>query len=162
QAGGGRCRQPKGAVQSLRPFATILAERSVGGARQTRRRPQRIHPVGGAGTRMTTWIEIGELNDIPVLGSRVVRTASGDIAVFRTADDEVFALDDRCPHKGGPLSQGIVHNKRVTCPLHNFVIELRSGTAVAPDEGCTRAHPTKVENNTVWLCVQTAAAVPAE
>jgi nitrite reductase (NADH) small subunit len=111
---------------------------------------------------MSNWIEIGTLNDIPVLGSRVVRTASGDIAVFRTADDEVFALDDRCPHKGGPLSQGIVHNKRVTCPLHNFVIELKSGAAVAPDEGCTRAHPVKVENSTVWLCVQKAAAVPAE
>ncbi|MBR1274072.1 nitrite reductase small subunit NirD [Bradyrhizobium sp. AUGA SZCCT0283] len=111
---------------------------------------------------MSNWIEIGALNDIPVLGSRVVRTASGDIAVFRTAGDEVFALDDRCPHKGGPLSQGIVHNKRVTCPLHNFVIELRSGTAVAPDEGCTRAHPVKVENDTVWLCVQTASAVAAE
>jgi nitrite reductase (NADH) small subunit len=111
---------------------------------------------------MTKWIEIGALNDIPVLGSRVVRTAGGDIAVFRTGDDEVFALDDRCPHKGGPLSQGIVHNKHVTCPLHNFVIELKSGTAAAPDEGCTRAHPTRVENNTVWLCVQTAAVVPAE
>ena len=64
------------------------------------------------------------MNDIPQLGSRVVRTAAGDIAVFRTADDEVFALDDRCPHKGGPLTQGIVHDKRVTCPLHNWVIEL--------------------------------------
>ena len=111
---------------------------------------------------MTNWIEIGTLNDIPVLGSRVVRTASGDIAVFRTADDEVFALDDRCPHKGGPLSQGIVHNKRVTCPLHNFVIELKTGTAVAPDEGCTRTHPAKVENGTVWLGVKTAVSVPAE
>ena len=111
---------------------------------------------------MTKWIEIGTLSDIPVLGSRVVRTPSGDIAVFRTADDEVFALDDRCPHKGGPLSQGIVHNKRVTCPLHNFVIELKSGTAVAPDEGCRRAHPTKVENDSVWLCLQAATAVPAE
>jgi nitrite reductase (NADH) small subunit len=111
---------------------------------------------------MTKWIEIGTLNDIPVLGSRVVRTASGDIAVFRTSDDEVFALDDRCPHKGGPLSQGIVHNKRVTCPLHNFVIELKSGMAVAPDEGCTRAHPAKVENGIVWLGVQAAVTVPAE
>jgi nitrite reductase (NADH) small subunit len=111
---------------------------------------------------MTKWIEIGTLNDIPVLGSRVVRTASGDIAVFRTSDDEVFALDDRCPHKGGPLSQGIVHNKRVTCPLHNFVIELKSGMAVAPDEGCTRAHPAKVEGGIVWLGVQAAATVPAE
>lgn len=111
---------------------------------------------------MSKWIEIGTLNDIPVLGSRVVRTATGDIAVFRTSDDEVFALDDRCPHKGGPLSQGIVHNKRVTCPLHNFVIELKSGMAVAPDEGCTHAHPTKVENGIVWLGVRAAVAVAAE
>ena len=105
---------------------------------------------------MTRWIEIGALNDIPRLGSRVVRTASGDIAVFRSADDDVFALDDRCPHKGGPLSQGIVHNKRVTCPLHNFVIELASGEAVAPDTGCTRVHPTKVENGMVWLSLRQA------
>ncbi len=111
---------------------------------------------------MTNWIEIGALSDIPVLGSRVVKTASGNIAVFRTGDDEVFALDDRCPHKGGPLSQGIVHNKRVTCPLHNFVIDLKSGVAVAPDEGCTRAHPAKVENNIVWLYVQTAAAASVD
>ena len=152
----------KALFEPFRPFAAILAERSLGGARQRGVDRNEFTAARGAGTRMTSWIEIGALNDIPVLGSRIVRTASGDIAVFRTADDEVFALDDRCPHKGGPLSQGIVHNKRVTCPLHNFVIELKSGAAVAPDEGCTRAHPTKVENNTVWLCVQTAAAVPAE
>ena len=108
---------------------------------------------------MSNWIEIGRLQDIPRLGSRVVRTASGNIAVFRTESDEVFALDDRCPHKGGPLSQGIVHNRRVTCPLHNFVIELDSGKAVASDEGCTHSHPAKVENGIVWLSVrQTAAA----
>ncbi len=111
---------------------------------------------------MTRWIEIGALNDIPVLGSRVIKTASGNIAVFRTGHDEVFALDDRCPHKGGPLSQGIVHNRRVTCPLHNFVIELKTGTAVAPDEGCTRTHPAKVENGMVWLGLRTAVSVPAE
>ncbi|MBR0753439.1 nitrite reductase small subunit NirD [Bradyrhizobium jicamae] len=108
---------------------------------------------------MTNWIQIGALTDIPKLGSRVVRTAGGDIAVFRTADDEVFALNDRCPHKGGPLSQGIVHNKRVTCPLHNFVIELKTGEAVAPDEGCTASHPTKVENGIVWLSLRQPALV---
>ena len=111
---------------------------------------------------MTQWIKIGVLDDIPRLGSRVVRTASGDIAVFRSNDDEVFALDDRCPHKGGPLSQGIVHNKRVTCPLHNFVIELASGNAVAPDEGCAHSHPAKVENGTVWLSVRQVAGAPAD
>ena len=107
---------------------------------------------------MSNWIEIGALKDIPRLGARVVRTASGDIAVFRTENDEVFALDDRCPHKGGPLSQGLVHNRRVTCPLHNFVIELESGKAVAPDEGCTHSHPAKVENGIVWLSVRQSKA----
>jgi nitrite reductase (NADH) small subunit len=107
---------------------------------------------------MSNWIEIGALKDIPRLGSRVVRAASGNIAVFRTENDEVFALDDHCPHKGGPLSQGIVHNRRVTCPLHNFVIELESGKAVAPDEGCTHSHPAKVENGIVWLSVRQSKA----
>ncbi len=107
---------------------------------------------------MSSWIEIGALKDIPRLGSRVVRTASGNIAVFRTENDEVFALDDRCPHRGGPLSQGIVHNRRVTCPLHNFVIELESGRAVAPDEGCTHVYPVKVENGIVLLSVRHSAA----
>ena len=108
-------------------------------------------------------IAVCRLDDIPKLGARRYQAGEGKvIAIFRTENDEVFAVSDACPHKGGPLSQGIVHNKRVTCPLHNFVIELKSGTAVAPDEGCTRSHPTKVENDVVWLCVQTAAAVPAE
>ena len=107
---------------------------------------------------MSNWIEIGALKDIPRLGSRVVRTATGNIAVFRTESDEVFALDDRCPHKVGPLSQGLVHNRRVTCPLHNFVIELESGRAVAPDEGCTHSHPAKVENGIVWLSIRQRAA----
>jgi len=106
---------------------------------------------------MTTWFQVGPLDDIPPLGSRVVRTPHGDIAVFRTDGDEVFALDDRCPHKQGPLSQGIVHNRRVTCPLHNFVIELATGQAVAPDQGCTQAYPAKVENGVVWLSLQQTA-----
>ena len=102
---------------------------------------------------MTGWIQIGSLNDIPRLGSRVVRTPQGNIALFRTEDDAVFALDDRCPHKNGPLSQGIVHNGRVTCPLHNFVIDLASGQAIAPDEGCTRSYPTKIEGGLVWFAI---------
>lgn len=100
---------------------------------------------------MTDWIEIGQLDDIPKLGARVVKTADGDIAVFRAADDHVFALLDECPHKGGPLSQGIVHGHKVTCPLHNWVIELGSGEAMAPDEGCARGYSVKVEAGTISL-----------
>jgi len=102
---------------------------------------------------MTVWTDIGEADSIPPLGSRVVRSQRGDIAIFRTSDDQYFALDDRCPHRGGPLSQGIVHGRRVTCPLHNFVIELESGRAVAPDEGCAHRHEVRVVAGKLQLAV---------
>lgn len=97
------------------------------------------------------WFEVGSLKEIPPLGSRVVRTAQGDVAVFRAGDDSVFALDDRCPHKGGPLSQGIVYGHAVACPLHNWCIELATGCAVAPDVGATQSHSVKVEEGLVYL-----------
>ncbi len=98
-----------------------------------------------------TWLEVCLLEDIPVLGSRVVRRATGDIAVFRNGDSEVFALRDSCPHKGGPLSQGIVFGKRVACPLHNWVINMDSGKAVEPDEGCATRYLCKVESGMVFV-----------
>ena len=100
---------------------------------------------------MNTWQKILTLQDIPKLGARVIKTAQGDIAVFRTVDDEVFALRDKCPHKGGPLSQGIVFGKKVACPLHNWNISLEDGNAVAPDVGCAQRFPIKVENGEVYL-----------
>ena len=100
---------------------------------------------------MQNWTRIGQLADIPRQGSRVVATAAGDIALFRSQDDRVFAVRDRCPHRGGPLSQGIVHGHRVTSPLHNWVIDLTSGEAVAPDTGQTFCHAVKVEDGCVWL-----------
>lgn len=101
-----------------------------------------------------TWVEVGTIEDIPVLGARVVTTEQGDIAVFRTADNEVFALHDKCPHKGGPLSQGIVYGKSVACPLHNWSIQLENGDAVAPDEGHTACFQVRVEDNRVFLFLQ--------
>lgn len=100
---------------------------------------------------MQDWIEIGPLQDIPPLGARVVRTAQGDIAVFRNAQDEVFALLDKCPHKGGPLSQGIVYDRSVACPLHGWCIKLTDGHAAAPDEGHTPFYPVKIIDGRVHL-----------
>ena len=97
------------------------------------------------------WIRIGALEDVPVLGSRVVKTPDGTIAVFRTRSDRVFALRDECPHKKGPLSQGIVHDNRVTCPLHNWVIQLEDGNAVAPDVGCVQTYPVRLIDGTIYL-----------
>ena len=99
-----------------------------------------------------TWVDVCALGDIPVLGARrVARPRGMDVAVFRTSTDEVFALLDRCPHKGGPLSQGIVAGRSVACPLHNWVIALDTGLAVAPDEGCTPRFAVRVVDGRVQL-----------
>ncbi len=97
------------------------------------------------------WTEVCAVTDIPRLGARVLARAEGDIAIFRTAQDQVFALLDRCPHKGGALSEGIVAGHTVTCPLHAWNISLETGHACAPDEGCARRFPVKVEFGTVFI-----------
>jgi nitrite reductase (NADH) small subunit len=98
------------------------------------------------------WKLICKLDDIIPLGSRRVQRAhGGDVAVFRAGDDHVFALLDRCPHKGGPLSQGIVFGHQVACPLHNWTIGLADGCAQAPDVGCTVSFQVKVDQGQVFL-----------
>jgi nitrite reductase (NADH) small subunit len=110
-----------------------------------------------------SWIAVGRLDDIPRRGARRVTRPDGSppIAIFRTADDEIFALVDRCPHRGGPLSQGIVQGRAVACPLHGWVIALSDGLAEAPDEGCTQIVPVRVEGELILLsgsAMDTAAA----
>ncbi len=101
---------------------------------------------------MPAWKEICRVDDIPVLGARrVARDRGLDVAIFRNDADEVFALLDRCPHKGGPLSQGIVFGQQVACPLHNWTIGLCDGMAHAPDEGCTPRFAIRVEAGKVYL-----------
>jgi nitrite reductase (NADH) small subunit len=110
-----------------------------------------MNPKGKDMNMKDSWIQVGRVEDIPRQGARVVTTSTGDIAVFRTADDEVFALRDKCPHKGGPLSQGIVHGKRVACPMHDWKINLETGLAAAPDEGCAARYPVQVIDGMVSL-----------
>lgn len=100
------------------------------------------------------WIQVGKLDDIPRQGSRVVKTATGEIALFRSVNDQVFALNNRCPHKGGPLAQGIVHGTLITCPLHSWVIDLVTGSASAPDVGCAHRHEIRVAHGEVFLEVE--------
>ncbi|MDP2334396.1 MAG: nitrite reductase small subunit NirD [Reyranella sp.] len=99
------------------------------------------------------WVEIGTLGDIPIRGARCVNTPEGRIAVFRTAEGQVFAIEDRCPHKDGPLSQGIVHGTAVTCPLHNWVISLETGKAQGADEGTVRTVPAKIEGERLFIAL---------
>ena len=101
---------------------------------------------------MSEWKKICLVSDIPVLGSRRVARPQGmDVAVFRNSEDQVFAVLDRCPHKGGPLSQGIVFGTSVACPLHNWTIGLADGCASSPDEGCVQTFAVRVDAGTVLL-----------
>jgi len=100
---------------------------------------------------------VGTVDDIPRQGARCVTLGDTTVAVFRTASDEIFALEDRCPHRGGPLSQGIVHDGCVTCPLHNMVIRLASGEAEGADEGATTTYDVHLEGRTIHLALRANA-----
>jgi nitrite reductase (NADH) small subunit len=100
---------------------------------------------------MSDLVDIGAIDSIPLRGARVVKTPHGCIAVFRTAENEAFAIDDKCPHKGGPLSQGIVHGTSVTCPLHNWVIALDTGRALGADTGEVRTYPLQIVDGRLLL-----------
>ena len=104
------------------------------------------------------WSDVGALEDIPRQGARRVATAAGEIAIFRTLDDRLFAVRNSCPHRHGPLSEGIVHGARVTCPLHNWVIDLESGEVVGPDQGCVPRHMVELRGGRIFL--RQLAAVP--
>ena len=100
---------------------------------------------------MSEWIEVGSVDDVPLRGSRVIATEQGDIAVFKAADGRIFALWDKCPHKGGPLSQGIVHGTSVTCPLHNWVVGLETGDVKGPDQGCARKVAVQLDGSVISI-----------
>jgi nitrite reductase (NADH) small subunit len=99
------------------------------------------------------WFNVGAVEEIPKRGARCVMTPRGRIGVFRTADDRIFAIEDRCPHKKGPLSQGIVHGTSVTCPLHNWVISLETGKAQGADEGEVNTIRVRIENGYIAIAI---------
>ena len=98
-----------------------------------------------------TWRDVGHIEDMPLRGARCVDTPTGRIGVFRVADGRVFAIRNACPHKGGPLTEGIVHGTSVTCPLPNWVISLETGLAQGADEGSVGTIPVRVEGGRVLL-----------
>ena len=106
------------------------------------------------------WIDVGAVTDVPRRGARRLPSPIGDIAVFRTGDGEVFALRDACPHKGGPLSQGIVHGRAVACPLHNWTIDLATGEPLGADagKGCAPVIPLKLAEGRILISLPIAMA----
>ena len=120
---------------------------------------EKVHaPEAPAAPGVQRWIRICAVDEIPQLGARVVkRKGEANVAVFRTADDKLFALTDSCPHRGGPLSQGIVFGERVACPLHNTCVDLSSGCAVAPDTGQVQSYGVRVEDGAVYVDLEVPA-----
>jgi nitrite reductase (NADH) small subunit len=104
------------------------------------------------------WVDIGALDSIPVEAARLVKTDAGCIAVFRTSATEAYAIANACPHKAGPLAQGIVAGKFVTCPLHNWVISLETGKAQGADVGQVITYPLKIETGRIMLDVSSIKA----
>ncbi len=101
---------------------------------------------------MPQWVDVGAVEDVPLRGSRAVKVAGGEeIAIFRTGSGRIYALVNRCPHKHGPLSQGIVHGDSVTCPLHSWVISLATGEAQGTDRGCTPTIPVEVHSGRIMI-----------
>ncbi len=113
------------------------------------------------------WLDIGPVSQIepgmaatlPVIGGP--EDEYREIAVFHTMRGEFYALVNKCPHKQGPLSQGIVHGDSVTCPLHNWKISLRSGQALGDDEGCVPTIPVKVDAGRIYLLREAVVPPPS-
>ncbi len=99
------------------------------------------------------WYKITALEDIPIMGSRKVEIADVEIAIFKTRDGSIFAINNICPHKKGKLSEGLVHETQVTCPLHNWEIDLKTGLALGNDKGCTRIYETRIEEGIIYICL---------
>ena len=97
-----------------------------------------------------SWIDIGPLEAIPLRGARKIKTHAGCIAIFRTGEEEVYATTGTCPHKDGPLDEGIVHDRKITCPLHNMVFDLTTGEAIGEDHRLT-TYPVRVEAGRVLI-----------
>jgi nitrite reductase (NADH) small subunit len=98
------------------------------------------------------WLDIGPVDQLPALGARTLPVRGGEeIAIFHTANGDVYALVNKCPHKQGPLSQGIVHDTTVTCPLHNWRISLVTGKALGTDEGCVPVIPVKIDGGRILI-----------
>ena len=111
----------------------------------------------------TQWHDVGGVEDIPPLGARVVELPGRRIALFRTRNDRFFALEDRCPHRGGPLADGIVSGDSVVCPLHQWKVCLSSGAVMRPQEqlACVRSFPVKVIDGVVLVEIEAEKAKAA-
>jgi len=100
------------------------------------------------------WQLIADLKDLPKQGAKSYTIGDRSIGIFRTFHNQIFAIHDQCPHKQGPLSEGLIHGKYVTCPLHDWTIDLQSGSCQSPDEGQVACYPLLIDGDEIWISLE--------
>ena len=100
------------------------------------------------------WVRIASTESVPPREGRAVRVGEHEIALFNLGN-RFLAVDNRCPHRGGPLADGIVAGGAIVCPLHAWKVCLESGTVQRPADAaaCIRTYPAKVESDIVWIAI---------
>ena len=108
------------------------------------------------------WVRITGIENIPLREGRGVQIAGHDIAIFNLGD-RILAVENKCPHRGGPLADGIVSGSNVVCPLHAWKVDLASGEVVnqSMNAPCIKTYATRFENGVVLLEIPVASAIPA-
>ena len=98
------------------------------------------------------WIRIAAISSIPPREGRAVTVAGREIAIFNLGD-RFLAVDNRCPHRGGPLADGILAGDAVICPLHAWRVDLTSGAVDRPSdtETCVRSYSVRVDEGVLML-----------
>jgi nitrite reductase (NADH) small subunit len=97
---------------------------------------------------------IGEVADLPQKLGKTVTIGSKEIAVFKLENGDIRAIENRCPHKGGVLAEGILSGEYVFCPMHDWKISVNDGKVQAPDVGCVQSYPVEVKGDQVYILIK--------
>jgi nitrite reductase (NADH) small subunit len=98
----------------------------------------------------TPKMNLGSLNRIPMGQGRCYVVGTEEVAVFRQRDGRLFAVQNRCPHRQGPLSEGVGGGGHVICPLHGHRFNLETGAGTDPGE-CLKVYKLEVREGEIWL-----------
>ena len=100
-----------------------------------------------------TMIRVGTVDDMTDRLGKTVRAGELEIAVYKLSNGRIRAIENRCPHKGGVLTEGIVSGDFVFCPMHDWKICLHDGKVQEPDSGCVKSFETIIEGDEIYLLI---------
>lgn len=97
---------------------------------------------------------ICDVLDLPQKLGKTVTIGRKEIAVFKMENGKIRAIENRCPHKGGVLAEGILSGEYVFCPMHDWKISVKDGKVQSPDVGCVQTYPVEVKDGQVYVLVR--------